>query len=227
MPILSILTIPVSVCESRASHLCRSYRSCRSTILRWVLLVGGLFGTLASVNRAETPANATPTQSADVATQSAAAENQTRMAKRFAAFEAQMSGSSLIGSFTKQQREQAADGDAEQPLTEERYDIHSVKKVDRGDYWIIQARIRYGDLDVTLPIPVQVKWAGETPVIVLENATLPGLGTFDAHVLIRDRQYAGTWRHDQQGGHLFGRIERTVAPPTDQENDRNHLEGEG
>jgi hypothetical protein len=34
------------------------------------------------------------------------------------------------------------------------------------------------------------------------------LGTFDARVVIHDQKYAGTWKHGEVGGHLFGTIEK-------------------
>ena len=67
------------------------------------------------------------------------------------------------------------------------------------------------DKDVTVPIPLEIKWAGDTPVITLTDLAIPSLGTFTARVVIYDGRYAGTWQHGQVGGHLFGRIEK--APP--------------
>jgi hypothetical protein len=113
-------------------------------------------------------------------------------------FEATMSGATLAGYFST--------GDGE--LSEEHYTIESVSHV-QGDNWIIQSRIQYGEKDVTIPVPIQVKWAGDTPVLTLTDLTLPGLGTFTARVLIYRDQYAGTWRAgDEVGGQMFGRIER-------------------
>ena len=134
-----------------------------------------------------------------------------------AAFEKRMSGNSLVGRFTTDSTEKAADPREGRLLTEERYDILSVKKMSKGDYWIITARIRYGEHDITLPVPVEVKWAGKIPVIMLDSVAVPGLGTFDAHVLIREDNYAGTWRHDKKGGHLFGKIEATKEATDDSE----------
>lgn len=125
-------------------------------------------------------------------------------AKRHTAFEEKLSGSSLVGRFTTK-----SDDDDGKELKEERYDITSVKKMKNGDYWIIKTRIRYGKRDLTVPVPVEVKWAGDVAVIQLNDVLVPGLGTFDSHVLINGDQYAGTWRHDKVGGHLFGRIEKT------------------
>ena len=70
------------------------------------------------------------------------------------------------------------------------------------------ARIKYGDVDSEVPMPLTVLWSGNTPVITLDNLTIPGMGTFSARVLIHSDRYAGTWQHDAVGGHLFGKIEK-------------------
>ena len=120
--------------------------------------------------------------------------------KLYREFEESMSGVTLVGHFT------VTGKDA--PPTEERYTISSVKKLSQGDYWQFVARIRYGDKDVTLPLPLEVKWAETTPVITLTDLTIPGLGTFSSRVLIHDGKYAGTWAHGDVGGHLYGVIEK-------------------
>lgn len=97
------------------------------------------------------------------------------------------------------------------PPSRERYEIKSVVKSDKPDYWVFQTRIKYGEHDVTLPLPLPVKWAGNTPVITLDNVTIPGLGTFDARVVIDGKRYAGTWQHGDVGGHLFGTIRKADA----------------
>jgi hypothetical protein len=97
---------------------------------------------------------------------------------------------------------------SDRPPASEAYTIKSVQKLPDGDYWLFQARIKYGENDVTLPLPLEVKWAGDTPVITLSELTIPGLGTFSARVVIDKQKYAGTWSHGDKGGHLFGVIEK-------------------
>ena len=140
------------------------------------------------------------TQPADIA------EVSPETQKLFDKFQKQLDGSSLVGSFT------TTSDDSDGKLTKERYEIKGVKKAPKGDYWIIKTRIQYGDRDVMIPVPVEVKWAGKTPVITLDKVALPGLGTFGARVVIHDGKYAGTWSHDDVGGHLFGRIEPPAKP---------------
>ena len=107
----------------------------------------------------------------------------------------------LVGNFTM-------DGADEANLQREEYAITGAIKLGNGDYWALTSRIKYGDVDLTVPVPVQVKWAGNTPVITVDSVKIPGLGTFSARVLLDGARYAGTWSHDEKGGHLFGVIER-------------------
>ena len=112
-----------------------------------------------------------------------------------------MTNVKLVGQFTVRGKEN------DKPARDE-YTILSATKMENGDYWLIKARIQYGKNDLTIPMPLQVKWAGETPVITLDNVTIPGLGTFSSRVVIDGSMYAGTWTHDKVGGHMFGTIEK-------------------
>ena len=77
---------------------------------------------------------------------------------------------------------------------------------------MLKVRIKYGGKDVTVPLPpMDIKWAGSTPVITVDQMTIPGMGTFDARVLIRKGKYSGTWSHNDVGGHMFGTIEKGAA----------------
>ena len=93
---------------------------------------------------------------------------------------------------------------------QDEYTITSATHVS-GDYWLLTSRIQYRDIDVTLPVPVMIRWAGTTPVITLEKVTLPGMGTFSSRVLVHNNRYAGTWQHDDVGGHLFGTLSKNEA----------------
>ncbi|HEV8541105.1 MAG TPA: hypothetical protein VGR78_01825 [Verrucomicrobiae bacterium] len=88
---------------------------------------------------------------------------------------------------------------------EDKYTITGVTKVN-GDTWIINARIQYNKVDVVAPIPVQVKWAGDTPVIIVDKLPIPGGGVYSARVLIYEHTYAGTWSGGDHGGLLNGVI---------------------
>jgi hypothetical protein len=105
----------------------------------------------------------------------------------------------LVGNFT-------LDGQEPGKLQREEYVITGAMKLGNRDLRALTSRIKYGDVDLTVPVPVQVKWAGKTPVITVDKVSIPGLGTFSARVLLDNDRYAGTWSHDEKGGHLFGEI---------------------
>lgn len=94
-------------------------------------------------------------------------------------------------------------------LKTEKYEIESVKKL-KGDYWTFTVGIKYGQTDVKLPLTLKVLWAGDTPMVTLTDFAIPlvGSGKFSARVLFYKDRYAGTWQHDNVGGHLFGTIEK-------------------
>jgi hypothetical protein len=116
-------------------------------------------------------------------------------------FVEQMRGSVLVGKFTIAGRE-------DRVASPDRYEISSVDKVG-DDQWRFNARMQYGNVDVTLPVVVTMRWAGDTPIITMTDVTIPTLGTFTARVFFYGDRYAGTWQHDKVGGHMYGRIEKS------------------
>jgi len=105
-------------------------------------------------------------------------------------------------------------------LTEERGDKYTIQGATKSgqDVWLIFSRIQYGGKDVTLPVPVQVKWAGDTAVITLDKVSLPGLGTYSARVLVFEGTYAGTWSAGDHGGLMHGVIEKSQPVKTEPKN---------
>jgi hypothetical protein len=130
-----------------------------------------------------------------------------RQAELERAFEQTLSNAVLVGHYTAGKNDK---GDKE-----DRYTISKVTKL-AGEMWLFMVRIEYGGKDVTVPIPLPVKWAGDTPVITVSDVNFPGLGTYTARVMFFHDQYAGTWSGGTHGGHLWGRIEHpkpaTAAP---------------
>lgn len=112
-------------------------------------------------------------------------------------FQEMMTGVTLVGHSTRLNREGVSG--------EEKYVIEKVSRL-AGDTWLFQARIQYGSRDLSVPVPVAIKWAGDTPVITLTDLTIPGLGTYTARVLLYRDQYAGTWSAKDHGGQMFGKI---------------------
>jgi hypothetical protein len=114
-------------------------------------------------------------------------------------FQQMMSGVTLVGHSTRANQDGVSG--------EERYRIEKVSKL-TGDTWLFQAHLKYGAHDIPVPVPVAIKWAGDTPVITLTDLTIPGLGTFTARVLLYRDRYAGTWSAKDHGGEMFGAIVR-------------------
>lgn len=149
---------------------------------------------------------------AALAVQCVVADDDTKVAERERKFAEAYSGVVLVGSFS-------IDGiKKDMPHTAGRYELKSVKKAKDGN-WTFTARVTYLKMDLTLPVTVPVVWAGETPMISLTNATLPGLGKeLSAKVIFDGERYAGTWKHGKYGGHMWGKIERmnaTTSKPAD------------
>jgi hypothetical protein len=114
-------------------------------------------------------------------------------------FEHMMTGVTLVGRSTTVGRDNLS--------SEERYMIESVTRV-TGDAWLVQSRFQYETRNVPIVIPVQVRWAGDTPVLCLTDFAIPGMGTFSARVVFYRNHYAGAWSAQKYGGQMFGRLER-------------------
>ena len=119
--------------------------------------------------------------------------------ERNRAFTESMSGVVLVGYSTRLNREGLSG--------EERYYIDSVTHV-AGDTWMFKTRMKRNGRELPFPIPLTVKWAGDTPVITLTDLTIPGLGTYTSRVVLYRDQYAGMWSGKNAGGQLFGKIVR-------------------
>lgn len=118
------------------------------------------------------------------------------------AFAERMSGAQLTGVFTD-------DAHPDGPPQRDTYTLGRVEKAD-GDQWLFETLIEYGDNKVKLPLYLTVKWAGDTPVITMDQVAVGALGTFDARVLFHGDSYAGVWRGATHGGGLVGTIGRAA-----------------
>lgn len=114
-----------------------------------------------------------------------------------------LSGAKFVGQFT-------IDGQDVAPKTEE-YTLGSCEVLDQPNMYRLKARIKYGDVDNELPLDIKILWSGNTPVITLDGFWIPAMGTFGARVMIHSNRYAGTWQHDEVGGHMFGKIIQAEA----------------
>ena len=104
----------------------------------------------------------------------------------------------LVGSFT-------IDGRDNPSPRSDRYEISSVEKIGT-DLWRFNARCC--GLATAVPMAVPMRWVGDTPMIMMTDTSLPGLGTFSVRLLFYGDRYAGTWQHGETGGHMWGRIEK-------------------
>jgi len=120
-----------------------------------------------------------------------------------------LTGAVLVGSW----QEMTVEGLG--PARTERYTISRAQKIGE-DFWLIHARIQVGEKDLTVPVPLRVLWAGDTPIITLTDLAIPGLGTYSARVMIYRGLYSGTWFAPDHYGVLCGRIEKAAPPPATQ-----------
>jgi hypothetical protein len=119
-------------------------------------------------------------------------------------FAQSLTGATLVGYHTERT------ADKENAPQESRYTLTKVAQI-KDELWLFEAHIQYAEHDLTVPVPLRVVWAGDTPVITLDKLTLPGLGTFTCRVLIYDNQYAGIWSSDKHRGELCGRVVKENA----------------
>jgi hypothetical protein len=132
--------------------------------------------------------------------QVAKASSAERQAKLETALAKTLSGATLEGSFTS-----TGAGSDPAKLSRDKYTLGQVRKVS-GDVWQFPARIQYGDKDITLPIELPIRWAGDTPVVTVDELPMPGFGTVSARVMFFEGHYAGYWKHGDHGGNMFGVI---------------------
>jgi len=126
------------------------------------------------------------------------AEARTEAIRRFTR---QLSGSSLVGQFT------IDDAPAGKAMKPDRYQLATVNHTG-GDTFLFV----YVHKGVPIPLSLKVLWAGNTPVITLDDFTIIGMGTFSARVMFHGNRYAGTWQHGKKGGLMFGTIEEPARP---------------
>lgn len=175
-----------------------------------------IFTLLAVARAAAEPAAGSTTSPA--AKEAKAAEQQSN---REAAFSKMLSGATLEGNFTS-----TGEGKDGKKLSSDKYTLGEVKKL-QGNYWMIPARIQYGEKDMTIPLMLPVQWAGDTPVIVVDDVGLPGFGSVSARVMFFADHYAGYWKHGEHGGHLFGTITRNEKAGDEVETQSGQTDGSG
>jgi len=99
-------------------------------------------------------------------------------------------------------------------VSDDHYNIEKVEKT-AGDNWTFYVRVPVQGKEMTLPLPIEIKWAGDTPIITITDKALPGMGTYTARVVVYKGHYAGIWSGRNGGGKIFGRIVRKPAPESE------------
>ena len=119
-------------------------------------------------------------------------------------FEKTMTDAVLAGSYTMGNKAPA----------EDQYTLGSVTKKE-GDVWIFVTTIQYAGHNISVPLEIPVKWAGDTAVISVTDVGVPGLGKYTARVMIFGDQYAGIWSSSDgsHGGQMWGKIEHPATQP--------------
>lgn len=62
-----------------------------------------------------------------------------------------------------------------------------------GDTWTIVSRMKFQGQSVNFPIPVTVKFAGDSAVMILNKMPIGPGQTWSARILFHDDVYAGSW----------------------------------
>jgi len=86
------------------------------------------------------------------------------------------------------------------------YQVVRATKI-KGDSWEIVSRTNYQGKEIEFPIPVIIKWAGDTAVMILDEIPTAGGKKYSARVMFHKDRYAGSWwGKNQPGGLLSGII---------------------
>ncbi len=94
-------------------------------------------------------------------------------------------------------------------MTDAQVDTYMVSELSRGDgdSWVFHYNMGHNQNAQMEPIPVDVLWAGDTPVLTMTDQEIPGLpGRFTARVMLYDGMYSGTWQHGPIKGLMWGRL---------------------
>jgi len=118
----------------------------------------------------------------------------------------------LIGTFTVFGGEARGDDGGGGPRSDA-YEIRSVEKVGEN-LWRFNASMQCCGVTGEIPIVIPMHFVGDTPMIMMTDTALPGIGTFTVRLFFHGDAYTGTWQHGKVGGHMSGRIEKRTAAAT-------------
>ena len=121
-------------------------------------------------------------------------------------FTERMRDVSLVGTFTVVGRE-TRDAEGRGGRRADRYDISSVQKVGEN-LWRFNAGMECCGVKGQIPIVIPMRFVGDTPMIMMTDTEIPGVGTFTVRLFFYGDTYSGTWQHGTVSGHMSGRIEK-------------------
>ncbi len=178
-----------------------------STTRTLILLVTLMVGTDVCIGQSASQKGPSAASKGGVSAQRSMAANTPDKATLEKEFKKTLTGAVLTGIWQITGEEGLA---GTEPLTEpksEKYSVQSATKLG-GDFWLINARMEFGKVDLTVPVPIRVVWAGDTAVITVDEIPIPSVGKYSARVLIYRGFYSGAWMSLEQnyGGILAGRI---------------------
>jgi hypothetical protein len=170
-----------------------------TSISRWCVLCGIVAATLqvTSAFADEKKSEAQSSQEAKTPKSAKKAEKSIDEIKK--EWAKKLSGADLIGFYT-------TDGQNPKDQRKDRYRMSTVS-VAQDDRWIFT----YLHNNIPIPLALKVKMAGDTPVIIMDEFKIAGMGTFSARVMFHGDRYAGTWQHGKVGGLMFGRLDTAAA----------------
>jgi hypothetical protein len=89
------------------------------------------------------------------------------------------------------------------------YQIVEAKKV-KGDKWVMVSRFEYKGQQMDIPVPVVIKFAGDTAVMILNDLPTGDGATWSARILFHNDVYTGSWWEStrKKGGILSGIVSR-------------------
>lgn len=94
-------------------------------------------------------------------------------------------------------------------------DVYRIARVEKtaGDKWSLVSLVNAGGKQIEYPIPVTVKFAGDTAVLILDDVrTGSGAANWSARVMFHDDVYTGRWwatADRNHGGTISGTITRS------------------
>lgn len=90
------------------------------------------------------------------------------------------------------------------------YQIARAEKI-AGHQWRIVSKMKHKGRDIEYPMVVEVKWAGDVAVMILDDVPAGKGRKYSARVMYHNDRYAGSWwSQTQAGGLLSGAITRST-----------------